>query len=233
MKHLVTTAAILASSFYVNTLYAQDEHKPNPADMTQVNTFVYGQQEESTTRGMVGLSGSYSEGNVFMGLAEHSYNHKEKAHSSRLRYFQVLDTGLKAMPQAGVSVDYIKGYNPNSDVLAVGTIAKMLTPWDAFTVYPNLAYVKGRADGQDINGYQVNLFTSLSIDNLGKYVVFQPQYMDTNVGSQLKVKTGFGMPLEATGKWWWDVGHEYQKITAKHTHYSDDHKFSVGIAYYF
>lgn len=207
--------------------------KPNPSDLTQVNTFAYGQYEGEDARIMTGLSGQFSEGNVFMGLIEHSVNTKDSSQNSRLRYFQVLDTGLSSMPQAGASVDYMKGWDAKSDIVALGGIAKLTTPWDALTLYPNLAYVTGKAAGKTISGYQTNLFASLAVGSSGEYMVFQPQFMDTNMGEQFKVKTGFGAPLNQAGSLWWDIGHQYEKTKANGHKAIDDHKFSVGLSYYF
>lgn len=207
--------------------------KPDPSDLTQVNTFAYGQYEGKDVRIMAGLSGQLSEGNAFMGLIEHGVDTKNGRHNSRLRYFQVLDTGLSSMPQAGASIDYMKGWDQKSDILAIGGIAKIKTPWDALSVYPNLAYVTGDANGKTVNGYQTNLFASLALGSGGEYMVFQPQFMDTNIGEQFKVKTGFGAPLDQSATLWWDIGHQYEKTIVKGLKSVDEHKLSVGLSYYF
>lgn len=229
MKQRLIIGALCALSFSVNA----EETKPNPSDLTQVNTFAYGQMENSTIRAMFGLSGQYLEGNVFMGLVEHSVDTKTRNNNSRLRYFQVLDTGFDLVPQAGASVDYMKGWEGKSDIVATGIIAKVTTPWDSFTIYPNIAYVAGKTAGQTVTGYQTNLFASLAVGNSGEYVVFQPQFTETNMGGQFKVKTGYGAPLDSLGRFWWDIGHEYERNNAKGFKAIDDNKFSVGLSYYF
>lgn len=235
MKKTSLALTLIAMSSMVCTAQESDVSKPNPSDMTQVNTFAYGQVDGDDVKAMVGLAGAYSEGNTFMGLIEHGINTKSKEQSSRLRYFQVLDTDSVFAPQAGVSIDYMKNYSAKSDVAAVGVISKVLTPFDTLTIYPNLAYVTGQIDTQSVRGYQANLFASLALGESGDYLVFQPQYMNTNVGEELKVKTGYGAPLDSSRKIWWDIGHEYQQKTStfQHNRKSDKHKLSIGLAYYF
>ncbi|WP_104046442.1 hypothetical protein [Vibrio jasicida] len=249
-----------------------EDNAPNPSDLTQVNSFAYGTiDNDGTLKGMVGIAGAYSEGNNFIGLVEHgtaTKNNKDgnaegkKAQNSRLRYFQVLDTGLSGLPQAGFSVDYMKGWEKSNgigtDIVALGGIAKVTTPWDALSLFPNVAYVTGSAQGKndsgkakaDLSGYQLNMFGSLAVGEAGQYVVFQPQYMhldgtpkDKKVKGKLgadvfKVKTGYGQPISADGKWWVEASHTYTRTdmevkTAKLTDKDNDHKFEFGVSYYF
>ncbi len=235
MKKISLALSIIAMSSMVCTAQESDAPKPNPSDMTQVNTFAYGQVDGDDIKAMIGIAGAYSEGNTFMGLIEHGIDAKSKKQNSRLRYFQVLNTHSVFAPQAGVSIDYMKNYSAKSDVAAVGVISKVLTPFDALTIYPNLAYVTGQIDTQSVRGYQANLFASLALGESGDYLVFQPQYMNTNIGTEFKVKTGYGAPLDNSGKIWWDIGHEYQHKTSDshNTIKSDEHKLSIGLAYYF
>ncbi|WP_234497670.1 hypothetical protein [Vibrio maritimus] len=263
------TPILIVSLF--NVSFAQAETtQPDPSDLTQVNSFVFGTVDnQGMLKGMVGLAGQYSEDNTFMGLVEHNLATKtnstgSKDNNTRLRYFQVLDVDSAAIKQAGFSVDYIRGWeNTNgigSDLVAIGTIAKVATPWEALSIYPNVAYVMGtaRQDGSmdaSLSGYQLNLFGSLSIGNWGQYAVFQPQYMhvsgdvdsDKNSGNLrvfgdvLQVKTGYGQPISKDGLWWVEASHTYTKSELEAKSNSggialptdNDHKFEVGVAYYF
>ncbi|WP_202910150.1 hypothetical protein [Vibrio coralliirubri] len=228
------------------------EDAPDPSDLTKVNSFLWGQaSNKNDLKVNLGLAGAFSEGNNYMALIEHNYNTKEKADNSRLRYFQVLDTGLTALPQAGVSIDYMRGWGKNSsDLVAIGTIGKVATPWESFTLFPNVAYVTGNAKHDagkiDTTGYQANLYGSLSISDWGQYIMFQPQYMhldskQNQTGAKVpvdisKMKTVYGQPFTSDGKWWFDVTHEYtntqtkEKIEDKSL---NEHRFEFGVAYYF
>ncbi|RJG47433.1 hypothetical protein [Motilimonas pumila] len=210
------------------------ESKPDPSDLTQVNSFLYGTfDSDNTFKASLGLAGQYSEGNSFMGLVEHGYQFKDKLNNSRLRYFQVFDTGSEAVSQAGLSVDYIKGWDAKSDIVALGTIAKVATPWQSLSIFPNLAYVTGKADGKTVTGYQTNIFASMSLGDEGDYLIFQPQWMDTNLGRKFEVKSGYGAPVSDDGKVWWDISHTYQNTKVGQAKASGDHQVALGLAYYF
>lgn len=254
-----------------STAWANDT-QPDPSDLTAVNSFAYGTVNSAgKLNGMLGLAGNYSEGNNFIGLVEHGVATKNnqlgnKDQNSRLRYFQVLDTGSNILPQAGFSVDYMKDWkgantDTSSNIVALGAIAKMPTPWQALSLYPNVAYVKGKAEQGtsnriNLSGYQLNLFGSIALDNLGKYLVIQPQFMHldgkpSQSGSRaklsaniFKVKTGFGMPISTNGKWWTELSHTYTRSDAKAnqigkfadgalSEIDNDHKVELGVSYYF
>ncbi|MDG3086178.1 hypothetical protein P7F88_08710 [Vibrio hannami] len=261
-------ATLMTVTAFTAPVFAAD-NAPNPSDLTQVNSFAFGTVDnDGTVKGMVGLAGQYSEGNVFMGLVEHGSATKnndidKKDQNSRLRYFQVLDTDLDGMPQAGFSVDYMKGWEKSngvgSDLVALGGIAKVKTPWESLSLFPNVAYVTGKAEGDssdgktkaDLSGYQVNLFGSLSVGDAGQYVVFQPQYMHLDSTPKVngektskaeadvfKVKTGYGQPISADGKWWVEASHTYTRTDAEMKNSmldvkDNDHKFELGVSYYF
>ncbi|NKF50937.1 hypothetical protein G3R49_10225 [Shewanella sp. WXL01] len=244
--------------------FAEDK-QPDPSDLTAVNSFAFATvDDQGKIQGMVGVAGAYSEGNNFIGLVEHGVSTKttdngHKAQNSRLRYFQVIDTGSAALPQAGFSVDYMKGWaatdqSISTDIVALGAIAKVTTPWEAVSIFPNLAYVTGSAESTDpsikadIKGYQVNLFGSIALDEAGKYLVIQPQFMSVDVepkgvqgkgeANVFKVKTGFGMPISADGLWWTELSHTYTRTDAAvkaidFTGVDNDNKFEIGVSYYF
>ncbi|KLV05132.1 hypothetical protein ABT56_12840 [Photobacterium aquae] len=207
------------------------EESPDPSDLTQVNSFA---MTTLDTKGdgkfSAGIAGQYSEGNTFLGLAEYS-----KKNVSRLRYFQVLDTGIHEMDKAGFSIDYIKDWSATqtSDLIAIGGIAKVNTPWESFTIYPNVAYVTGKTGNMDINGYQANLFGSLSLSDWGQYMIVQPQWMETNIGSKLETKIGYGQPISDDGKWWVQVDYTNLSQKAKGSKSVSDNKGELGFFYYF
>ncbi len=274
MKKTILTIALASLSLGVNAAYLDEEtgevvvvenpellgesargdETPDPSDLTKVNSFIWAQaSNKNNLKVNLGLAGAYSEGNNFISLIEHDYNVKDKAHNSRVRYFQVLDTDLAAMPQAGVSVDYMKGWGKNSsDLIALGSIVKVKTPWERLTLFPNVAYVMGAAKNEgakfDATGYQTNLFGSVSIGDWGQYIMLQPQYMHLDAKQKgtnrkapvdvFKMRTAYGQPMSQDGKLWMDIAHEYQRTSAKvnGTRLSatdNEHRFEVGMSYYF
>lgn len=245
---VMTITALGAASMLAPVQAAEQD--PNPADLTQTNTFVWmSADSKGNTKVNLGLAGQYSEGNTFLGLIEHGVKFQNNfkgtdGQNSRLRYFQVLDTGSSLAPKAGASVDYMKGWKHKgveSDIVALGGIAKVNTPLDTLTIYPNLAYVTGdiKAGGvkKSVSGYQANLFASLALSESGNYAIFQPQWMDTNVGSKFEMKTGFGAPVTDSGKLWMNVDHVFTSVDLKGVNggmgRDNDNKFEVGISYYF
>ncbi|WP_104046316.1 hypothetical protein [Vibrio jasicida] len=244
MKNVLLAAALMTSG----AVMAEESHQVDPSDLTQVNTFLWGKVDtDGKLIGTLGIGGQYSEGNTFLGLIEHGTatkkdkGDKKLAQDSRIRYFQVMDTGVDALPSMGFSVDYLKGWKHNggsSDIVALGGIGKVKTPWDAFTLFPNAAYVTGEvkngASKKSISGYQANLFGSLTMSEAGDYLMLQPQWMDTNVGNKFEMKTSYGMPI--TPVLWVDVSHSYTKVEGRNAFdgvKDNDNKFEFGVAYYF
>ncbi|WP_394200400.1 hypothetical protein [Shewanella waksmanii] len=219
----------------------------DPSDLTQVNSFASGiVSNHGRVDAMVGFAGQYSQGNSFLGLVEHSVGtqDEDKGHqNSRLRYFQVIDTDKETVSQVGLSVDYMKGWSkatagvksPQSDLVALGVIAKVATPWAALSLFPNLAYVIGQATAYesqdvkhhfDLDGMQFNVFGSYDLGEAG-YLIVQPQYMSLNVGGLagatvegvdcFKIKSGYGVALSASKRTWIELSHTYTKTTANVT----------------
>lgn len=269
MKYKFLSATMLLLFIgHVNGAIA--EEKINPSDLTQVNSFVSGiMSNDGEFSIMGGVAGQYSKGNNFLGLVEHKVATKsgedsKKPQDTRLRYFQVFDTQGEVVPDVGFSVDYMKSWkmsksNPNSigtDIVALGAIAKVTTPWDAFTLFPNVAYVTGKAKGNtggktpgksDLSGYQLNLFSSIALDETGQYVVIQPQFMHMDAKNKptkiktdiktFKVKTGYGAPISDDGLWWTEISHTYTYTQAKNLGIGkksdNDHLIEASLSYYF
>ncbi|WP_076410643.1 hypothetical protein [Shewanella sp. UCD-KL12] len=240
----------------------------DPSDLTAVNSFVSGvYSNDGEISVMGGIAGQYSQGNSFLGLIEHKTATKSAGDShlpqdTRLRYFQVFDVSEGVLPQIGFSVDYMKSWKMSSDndasvstdIIALGAIAKaQLT--DSISIFPNLAYVQGRAEAGaapfDMKGYQANLFGSWSISDRGDYLIFQPQYMYLDTQSTdgksgkadvntFKVKTGYGAPITHSGKWWLEASHTFTRTSADIAHIGqrldmidNDHLFELSLSYYF
>ncbi|EAS43075.1 hypothetical protein C9J48_13370 [Photobacterium profundum] len=230
-------------------VFAEEDLTPDPSDLTQVNSFAnVVADSEDTMKVIVGVAGQYNEGNSFMGLIDHGVNTKTGAQNSRVRYFQVFDVETSIMPQIGGSIDYMKGWKHKgmeTNIVALGGIAKITTPWSNVSIYPNAALVTGdithKTSGtgmkQSIDGYQANIFGSIALSEDGNYIMLQPQWMDTNVGSKLEVRTSYGHPLTSDGKTWVDFNHIYTKVEGsgplKNFGAETDNKFEIGLSYYF
>jgi len=243
MKALLVPVLALACG----CVFAEEELAPDPSDLTQVNSFgnVVADSKD-TMKVIIGVAGQYSKGNSFMGLIDHGVNTKDGSQNSRVRYFQVFDVDTAAMPQIGGSIDYMKGWKHEgmeTNIVALGGIAKITTPWDNVSIYPNAALVTGEinksGNKQSVDGYQANIFGSIALSEDGNYIMLQPQWMDTNVGSKLEVRTSYGHPLTSDGKTWIDFNHIYTKVEAGgplkvHAPVANsDNKFEIGLSYYF
>ena len=236
MKVFKTVNAIVITAISALLPYLSNAEDVDPSDLTQVNSFISGTSSNAGNLNiMVGLAGSYSEGNNFVGLIDHgieTQGHDQGAQASRLRYFQVLDTHNQNISQLGFSIDYMKnwaldkgakGETATSDLFALGFIGKVATPWKNFSIFPNIAYVQGSVNQKlkyqpninaDFKGYQFNIFGSLDLGDAG-YIIIQPQYMklnmddDTDNANIFKVKTGYGKSLSKSKQWWAEISHTY------------------------
>lgn len=269
ITHVVSVVALANSlSFFVTA------NEIDPSDLTATNTFgSLITDNNGKVQGMFGLAGSYSEGNNFIGLVEHGVKTRgdeQGIQDTRLRYFQVLDTGYQGVSQVGFSVDYMKGWSkdndakgktPESDLVALGVIGKVATPWESFSLFPNVAYVTGNASQEidsksaikaDLKGYQVNLFGSIDLGSAG-YIILQPQFMSLDVdftnkelvntperADVFQMKTGYGIPFTSSGKWWAELSHTYTRTNTSELMLGgteklvdNDNKFELSISYYF
>jgi hypothetical protein len=235
----------------------------DPSDLTQVNSFISGTSNDAGNINiMAGFAGAYGEGNNFLGLIDHGIETQgsdQGAQASRLRYFQVLDTGKQNISQLGFSIDYMKdwslnkgakGKTPSSDLVALGFIGKVSTGWQNFSLFPNIAYVQGSAKQEipnnanlkvNFTGYQFNIFGSLDLGDAG-YIIIQPQYMKLDMDNSadnadiIKVKTGYGRSLSDSKQWWAELSHTYTKTkaaTISPETNNDDHIVELAFSYYF
>lgn len=221
-----------------------EENQPDPADLTQTNTFVWGQvgNKDYTLTG--GIAGNFTEKFSYLGLLEHSRTWKrdsgEANDNTRARLFGTQDVEWSAISKIGLSVDYIKGHKDTAfDTTAAGAIAKVETGLDWLALFPNLAYVEinSRTDSSlKSKGYQANLFASIYIDEEGKYLMVQPQYTNTEYVDVKKLEVSYGQPLSSDGKLWADLKIGYTKTSGKKllAGLSDsDKQIKAGVSYYF
>ncbi|MCL1095050.1 hypothetical protein [Shewanella kaireitica] len=286
-KHFVTALAasvisLAASATEVPVKTHKSEHEKveatekadiDPSDLTAVNSFTsVSSDDNGKVNAMLGVAGQYSKGNNFLGLIEHGVETRAEGQGqqdSRLRYFQVLETGAQAISQIGFSIDYMKGWSkdngskgksPSSDIVALGVIGKVATPWDCVSLFPNVAYVTGEVKQEidnksgiqaDLRGYQANLFGSIDLGSAG-YLVLQPQFMSLDVEAKadlsnvpktlnvFKMKTGYGIAFTQSKQWWAEISHTYVRTSASaqlsngtERLTDNDNKFELAISYYF
>ncbi len=239
-KLAATVIAICAST----QSFAEDK-TPNPADLTQANTFASfqagGDKNNKFVTGSAGIAGQYSEGNTFLGLVEHRVTTDADNLYTRARYFQILDVESSLFPQVGFSVDYNKAYVKGAkdiDTLALGVIGKLNTGIDWLTLYPNVGAVEIKGEGFSTRGYIANLFVSIATDDQGGYLMIQPQSTITSDVNVYKFDVVYGAPLNATGTLWWDAKVGYTKTNihsdqVEGTLRDENTEVAVGLSYYF
>ncbi|SON52390.1 hypothetical protein [Vibrio tapetis] len=220
-------------------LVMAEETQIDPADVTQTNTFLWGQAGNKDYTLTGGIAGNLTEKFNYLGLLEHSRSyqqaedHEDTANSTRARLFGTQDVEWNVISKVGVSVDYIKNHTGDFDLVAIGAIAKVETGLDWLAIFPNLAHVTLSKDNASETGYQANLIASVYLDDAGKYLMIQPQY--TNVNDKMTIKKfelSYGQPLSNNGLWWGDI-----KVAHTSTHVmgqkSDDNQIKAGVSYYF
>jgi len=235
MKKLLVTAGLTLA--LAPNLVLAEEAQPDPADLTQTNTFLWGQAGNKDYTLTGGIAGNLTENFSYLGLLEHtrSYDRNdEKSDNTRARLFGTQNVDWGFMSKVGVSVDYITNHTSGLDLLAVGGIAKVETGLDWLALFPNLAYVKAKDNNNSESGYQANLFASIYLDDAGKYLMLQPQY--TNLNDKMttkKLEVSYGQPLSNDGKWWGDVkvGHTSTHVNGHKL--DDDNQIKAGVSYYF
>ena len=233
-----------------------DEKDVDPANLTQVNTFVFTQlgNEEATLMG--GLSGTITNDLSYLILLEYARTHDrdfdDKNDRGRARVFGVHQVDNNVISAIGVSIDYIKvakkvdgnGNFLESSTQAYGVIAKVETGLAWLSIYPNVAYVNTTIKGfngndfnLDSNGYLLNLFASIYLNEEGRYLMLQPQYTDTKYVKIKKIEVSYGEPISTNKRWWVElrVAYEENKIDSGTLESSSNSKsmINLGLAYYF
>jgi len=251
------TNMILTAALATAPLMASDK-TVDPADLTQVNTFLWAQGGNNDYTITGGVAGNITEDISYLGLLEHSRSWKRdfgnKDDKTRVRLFGVHNVDWGFISAVGLSADYIHGHknkhtdggNIKSNMQAYGVIAKIETGLDWLSLYPNIAYVNSKVslDGSprgdfklNSEGYQANLFASIYLDDKGKYLMVQPQYTNTKHFENQKIEVSYGQPISSDKKWWVDVKAGYEKDKAKfnNTSHNLDSQSTIklGLSYYF
>ena len=230
MKKLALTTAILAGAVAAVPAFADGGEKQiKPSDPTQVNTLasigwenasnIDANGNKNRQRGATLDLTVAGNGFLFMGetrYVESSDTKKSGFGDTRGRLFGMMPVNWGPISVIGASADLIRGGNDAKglgsgiDTAALGVIAKIDTPWEQFSIYPNLAAAQmederrnkvGGDFGTD-KGYQANLFLSYDISDR-MYLMAMPQYsnMDKN-GESVKFGLTAGYALTADLKHW-------------------------------
>ncbi|CAG23812.1 hypothetical protein PBPRB1967 [Photobacterium profundum SS9] len=224
------------------------EAPPDPADLTQTNTFLWGQTGNNDYTLTGGVAGKLSQDFSYLGLIEHTRTWKRDSKNvndnTRVRLFGVQSVDFGVISSIGASVDYIEGHKSGLDTTALGLIGKVETSIDWLALYPNIAYVSLDMDSGGIKGksegYQANLFASVYLGDDGKYLSIAPQYMNTQYINVKKLEVTYGAPISIDGRWWFDVKGGYTRTEAivntgiaKLNVIDSDKTIKIGVAYYF
>ncbi|USD63079.1 hypothetical protein J4N45_18945 [Vibrio sp. SCSIO 43140] len=232
MNKLTLATLVALSAMSTSTMAADEAEVNDPADVTRPQTFLKidsgAKGKDGLTRLQLNMAGAWTENIGYLGLVEGDLQTNLDAGEGqkkdfglsriRARYFQVHNTGLDLMPEVGFSLDYI-GYDKNwvaknsgvKTTVAVGAVAKVLTPWDNWVSYPNVTVMRNEYDnGKSGDGFQANWFNSLYLTEKGSYLQVNPQYSnyadETGKNAQaLEMHFEGGIPLSQDGAVWGHV----------------------------
>ncbi len=231
MRHISTLSVIIAMTM-ASSAYAQEEQTNDPADVTRPQTYLKvdsgAKGKDGLTRVQLNMAGSYNENIGYLGQFEGDFQtnldagegQKQDFGMSRVRarYFQVHATGSELLPEIGFSLDYIN-YDKNwvaknagaKDTVAVGAVAKVITPFESWVSYPNITVMRNEYDnGKSGNGWQANWFNSFYLTEKGHYITANPQYANYQNAfgkneQSLELNLEGGIPLTSDGSIWGNV----------------------------
>lgn len=230
-----------------------EEEMIDPSDLTRVYTqaavFVTSDADIRTS-GM--FTGAWSENIQFAGFIEANWGDRsaEKGDnfgidykSGRAQYFQVhaIGDGQGFMPRAGFSVDYIhqdvRG-GKDAHLVAVGGIGLMNPKYTAgkAMVFPNVAYATGSINGEQVDGYMLNLFATVPVGNSGAFAMVWPEYFsvsgDTIELSSTTYNAMLNAPISKDRKTWLMTKLEYNSIDANGFRSDGDLKAEIGLKWF-
>lgn len=204
------------------------------------------------------LTGAWSNDIQFAGFAEGTFGndnaklddkHKLGANyqKSRAQYFQVHALDNSLMPRVGFSTDLIhqngeagtsKGSSLKDTTLFSAGVIGLINP--AYTmgasVFPNIAYTKGRVFGENADGYMLNLFLTKEIGDLGSFIQFSPEYFhvqgDVVEMESKKLNFFVSSPIQTDRTQWLMTRFEYgsvDMVLPKGTAIDNDNELRVEI----
>ena len=140
----------------------------------------------------------------------------------------------------GTSVDYIKGHDSKMDITAVGVIGKFNTFAENLSLAPNVAHVSVEHQMSGIKkekseGYQAYVLGTVVLGDDGRYLSFQPEYIDTKNIDADKLEVIYNQPVSSDQRWWVNVTGFYQKTRINYGGFKmseKDEHIKLGVTYY-
>ncbi len=221
----------------------------DPSDLTRVYTMVSAWvNSQSNLRATASWAGAWSETQQFMGFVEGYWGDEDDTDQwgtdllkVRAQYFHVIDTEMKAAPKLGFSLDYID--NPGDNNLAALGVLSMIPPsvTGRLQVFPNVAYMQGKAAGVDVDGYMLNLYGTYPVGTNGTFIQVWPEYISVSgagVDSTSLTFSGlYAQPLNSLRTMWMNIRLDYAtKETRLNSYFErineDETVLTLGFKFY-
>ncbi|WP_434568044.1 hypothetical protein QFW85_21445 [Vibrio chagasii] len=243
--------------------HAESERVIDPADVTKVYTqsaLMVSGSSDIQFQGQV--SGGLENGQQFALLAEATFvddndeslrdpnDFGSEYSNSRIQYFHVFETGTKATPKVGLSLDYINTRTSiKNDLLSVGGVVAINPAYTGgFLVFPRAGLMTGsmeipamNSSKDDLTGYSLGLITAKHLGDSGAYVSLVPEWQDLS-GSDINMqnfsfKTSLNVPMNSARTWWLNTRYDITKGDIDVNGLSMPSEWQteawVGVRYYF
>lgn len=243
--------------------HAESERVIDPADVTKVYTqsaLMVSGSSDIQFQGQV--SGGLENGQQFALLAEATFvddndeslrdpnDFGSEYSNSRIQYFHVFETGTKATPKVGLSLDYVNTRTSiKNDLLSVGGVVAINPAYTGgFLVFPRAGLMTGsmeipamNSSKDDLTGYSLGLITAKHLGDSGAYVSLVPEWQDLS-GSDINMqnfsfKTSLNVPMNSARTWWLNTRYDITKGDIDVNGLSMPSEWQteawVGVRYYF
>ena len=243
--------------------HAESERVIDPADVTKVYTqsaLMLSGSSDIQFQGQV--SGGLENGQQFALLAEATFvddndeslrdpnDFGSEYNNSRIQYFHVFETGTKATPKVGLSLDYVNTRTSiKNDLLSVGGVVAINPAYTGgFLVFPRAGLMTGsmeipamNSSKDDLTGYSLGLITAKHLGDSGAYVSLVPEWQDLS-GSDINMqnfsfKTSLNVPMNSARTWWLNTRYDITKGDIDVNGLSMPSEWQteawVGVRYYF
>lgn len=244
-------------------VHAESERVIDPADVTKVYTqtaLMVSGSSDIQFQGQV--SGGLDNGQQFALLAEATFvddndesqrdpnDFGSEYSNSRVQYFHVFETGAKAAPKVGLSLDYINTRTSiKNDLLSVGGVVAINPAYTGgFLVFPRAGLMTGSMEipamnstKDDLTGYSLGLITAKHLGDSGAYVSLVPEWQDLfgdDIDMQnFSFKTSLNVPMNTARTWWLNTRYDITKTDVDVKGVSIPSEWQteawVGVRYYF
>ncbi|MCW7555067.1 hypothetical protein NX722_21060 [Endozoicomonas gorgoniicola] len=219
------------------------EESIDPSDITNTYTYLWSEVGNRDYKFSVGLASDIASKYNILGLVEHTRTWdqgSEVNNTSRVRFYGVRNLEGDLLRGIGTSVDYIKGHDSKMDITALGVIGKLNSFSENLSFAPNVGYVSvehkmGGVKKEKSEGYQAYVLASVVLGEDGRYLSFQPEYIDTKNIDADKLEVIYNQPVSSDQKWWINVTGFYQKTKIDYAGFkksdTEEH-IKLGVTYY-